>query len=149
MPYYCRTCSTRLILVHGQLPEELAHLARVTTRQWRRYVKRQDWENPIANGLRFLQVFEQPAVTTYADAASILGVSRQRVYQLASLVRKLPSEVTRALLDTEDPAIQGYFTERRLRSLTALGTDDEKVARFTALLEQVSTAIHPPRTAAR
>ena len=127
----------------------MAHLARVTTRQWRRYVKRQDWENPIAKGLRFLQVFEQPAVTTYADAASILGVSRQRVYQLASLVRKLPSEVTRALLDTEDPAIQGYFTERRLRSLTALGTDDEKVARFTALLEQVSTAIHPPRTAAR
>jgi len=54
-------------------------LARVTTRQWRQYVDRQGWENPIVKGLRLLQVFEQPAVTTYAEAASILGVSRQRV----------------------------------------------------------------------
>ena len=67
-------------------------MARVTTRQWRHYVRRQDWESPIIKGPRFLQVFEQPAVTTYAEAASILGVSRQRVYQLASLVRKLPDE---------------------------------------------------------
>ena len=148
-PYYSRTCSTGLLLVRGQKPEELAHLARITARQWRRYVKRQDWENPIVKGLRFLQVFEQPAVTTYAEAASILGASRQRVYQLTSLVRKLPDEVTRFLLGTEDPTIQGYSTERRLRPLTMLGSDEEKVAGFAALLEQVSSARHPPRTAAR
>lgn len=92
--------------------------------------------SPIAKGLRFLQVFEQPAVTTYADAAGILGVSRQRVYQLVSLVGKLPSEVKRVLLATEDPTIQGYFTERRLRPLTRLGSDEEKVAVFAALLGQ-------------
>jgi hypothetical protein len=112
-------------------------------------VKRQDWENPIVKGLRFLQAFEQPAVTTYAEAASILGASRQRVYQLTSLVRKLPDEVTRFLLGTEDPTIQGYSTERRLRPLTMLGSDEEKVAGLAALLEQVSSARHPPRTAAR
>ena len=135
-----------MLFIRGQKPEGLVHLARVTTRQWRRYMRRQDWENPIAKGLRFLQVFEQPAVTTYADAASILGVSRQRVYQLTSLVRKLPSEITRALLDTEDPAIQGYFTERRLLPLTRLGSDEEKIAGFAALLEQASSARRPPRT---
>jgi len=144
-PYYSRTCSTGILLVRGQKPEELAHLARVTTRQWRRYVKRQDWENPIAKGLRFLQVFEQPAVTTYAEAASILGASRQRVYQLTSLVRKLPDEVTRFLLGTEDPTIQGYFTERRLRPLATLHSDEEKVAEFAAMLAQANAAKHPPR----
>ncbi len=133
-PYYSRTCSTGLLFVRGQKPEELAHLARVTTRQWRRYVKRQDWENPIAKGLRFLQVFEQPAVTTYADAARILGGSRQRVYQLISLVRKLPDEVKSILRETTDPAIQGYFTERQLRPLTTLSSDGEKLAGFMALL---------------
>jgi len=109
-------------------------------------VRRQDWENPIAKGLRFLQVFEQPAVTTYADAASILGVSRQRVYQLTSLVRKLPDEVKSVLLKTDDPPTRGYFTERRLRPLTKLGSEEEKVAAFAALLVQASSATHPPLT---
>ena len=119
----------------------------MTTRQWRRYVRRQDWENPVAKGLRFLQVFEQPEVTTYADAASILGVSRQRVYQLTSLVRKLPDEVKRSLIETDDTVIQGYFTERRLRPLTALGADEKKVARFAAMLGKASAAARPPCTA--
>ncbi len=109
-------------------------------------MKRQDWESPIAKGLRFLQVFEEPTVATYADAASILGVSRQRVYQLTSLVRKLPEEVKSILLEANDPATQGYFTERRLRPLTTLGSDEEKVAAFAALLVQASSATHPPLT---
>jgi len=121
-------------------------LARITTRQWPRYVRRQGWENPIAKGLRFLQVFEQQEVTTYADAASVLGVSRQRVYQLTSLVRKLPDQVKTILLETDDPATQGYFTERRLRPLTKLGSDEKKVAAFAARLGQASSARHPPRT---
>ena len=112
-------------------------------------MKRQDWENPIAKGLRFLQVFEQPAVKTYADAASILGVSRQRVYQLTSLIRKLPEEVRNLLLETDNPAIQGDFTERQLRPLTTLSSDGEKLAGFMALLDEVCPARHPPRIAAR
>ncbi len=122
--------------MRGQKPEELAHLARVTTRQWRRYVKRQDWENPIAKGLRFLQVFEQREVTTYADAARILGVSRQRVYQFTSLVRQLPDQVKAILLETDDPATQGYFTERRLRPLATIRSNEEKLARFAVMLQQ-------------
>jgi hypothetical protein len=146
-PYYSRTCSTGLLFVRGQKPEELAHLARVTTRQWRKYVRRQDWENPILKGLRFLQVFEQPTVTTYADAARVLGVSRQRVYQLTSLIRKLPDEIRSTLLETNDPATQGYFTERRLRPLARLGTDEEKTARFAALVEQAGAERRQPRAA--
>ncbi len=112
-------------------------------------MKRQDWENPIVKGLRFLQVFEQPAVRTLAQAASILGVSRQRVYQLTTLIRKLPDEVTRVLLGTEDPTIQGYFTERRLRPLTTLGSDEERLARFTAMLEQARGQIDSQQGAGR
>ena len=77
-------------------------------------------ENPILMGLRYLKVFEQKSVTSYAKAAQILSVSRIRVYQLTSLVTRLPSEITDFLLKNDDPAVLRHFTERRLLPLTRM-----------------------------
>ena len=38
-------------------------------------------DNPILKGLRWLRVFADESVRTYAQVAEILGVSRERVYQ--------------------------------------------------------------------
>jgi hypothetical protein len=42
---------------------------------------------------RGLRVFEDESVRTYAQAAEIIGVSRERVYQLTSLVTKLSPQI--------------------------------------------------------
>jgi len=73
-------------------------------------------------------------VSTYAQAAEILGVSRQRVYQLVSLVTKLPDEVKEFLLRNDDPEMARIFTERRLRPLTQMVERDDQVACFRELL---------------
>lgn len=62
-------------------------------RQWERYQKSLMRDNPIQTGLRYLQVFQDESVQTYAQAAKILGVSRERVYQLTALVTKLPAKI--------------------------------------------------------
>ena len=108
--YYSRTCSEGLPLVRGQVPAELAHLARINSRQWRQYESDCNRENAIVTGMRYLRVFDRESVTTYAQAAELLGVSRQRVYQFVSLVTKLPAEVHDVLLSNEDRALARHFT---------------------------------------
>lgn len=73
-------------------------------------------------------------MSTYAQAAEILGVSRQRVCQLVSLVTKLPEEIKEFLARNDDPAVTRFFTERRLRPLTQMVEHDDQVTCFRDLL---------------
>lgn len=134
-PYYTSAYSRGCLFVRGEKPRELAHISKISSRKWQQYQNDLGRENPILTGLRFLRVFEQESVRSYAQAAEILDVSRQRVYQLVSLVTKLPDQIKNCLISNEDPVVGRYFTERRLRPLTALGTAEEKVARFDRMLE--------------
>ena len=68
-------------------------------------------------------------------ASSDIHPSRARVTQLLNLL-KLPSAVVACLHDCENPAVLGYFTERRLRSITAATDEAEVVKRFSALLSK-------------
>jgi len=120
MPYYTRCYEKKPFFIRGRKPEELAEISKISQRQWQRYQTDQHRQNPILTGMRYLKVFEQESVTSYAKAAEILGVSRVRVYQLASLVMKLPKEIVDFLAGNEDPAILRHFTERKLRPLTKL-----------------------------
>ena len=86
--------------------------------------------------LRTIRVFEQESVNTYAQAAEIRGLSRQRVYQLTSLVIKLTGEVKDLLVANDDPAILRYFTERRLRPLTKLADEETQRAESANMLDR-------------
>jgi hypothetical protein len=114
----------------------LAEFARVTARQWQTYQTHLKRENPILIGLRYLMAFEQESVTSYAKAAQVLGVSRIRVYQLTSLVTKLPPRIKDFLASTKDPALLRFFTERRLRPLTMISDEETQVALFAQFLAE-------------
>jgi len=132
------------MLVRCEKPRELAHIAKVSTRRWEQYENHCQRENPILEGLRFLRVFEQESVSTYAQAADILGVSRPPFCQLTSLVTRLPQQIKDFLVDNEDPAVLRHFTERRLRPLTGLATDQQKLDRFWKMLAEARpAAAHP------
>ena len=73
---------------------------------------------------------------TYAQAAEILGVSRERVYQLTALVTKLPPQIKDFLASTEDPAVLRFFSERRLRPLTMLTDRAAQMAQFAELVAE-------------
>ena len=78
-------------------------------------------------------------MNTYAQAAEILGVSRQRVYQMVSLATSLPQEITDFMLNNQDPALGRSLTERRLRPLTAIAGEDEQLALFRQMLTYAGT----------
>jgi hypothetical protein len=61
-------------------------------------------------------------------------VSRERVYQLTSLVTKLPPRIKDFLAGTKDPDLLRFFTERRLRPLTMLSDSEAQMAQFAELL---------------
>lgn len=61
-------------------------------------------------------------------------MSRERVYQLTSLVTKLPPRIKDFLAGTEDQAVVRFFTERRLRPLTMVSDGDAQMAQFAELL---------------
>jgi transposase len=79
---------------------------------------------------------EDEFVRTYAQAAEILAVSRERVCQVTSLVTKLPPEIKDFLAGTKDPDILRFFTERRLRPLTMLSDPEAQMAQFAELLAE-------------
>jgi hypothetical protein len=112
----------------------LAQISKVTQRRWHRYERDQERENPILAGMRCRRAFEDESVNTYAQAAEIVGVSRQRVYQMVSLVTKLPDGVKDFLLRNDDPVLSRFFTERRLRPVTHVVGDDAQMACFRELL---------------
>jgi hypothetical protein len=121
---------------------EFAAIAKITARQWNRYQNGRQRENPILKGLQYLRVFEDESVRTYAQAAEIPGVSRERVYQLTSLVTKLPPRIKDFLAATEDAAVLRLFTERRLRPLTMISDGDAQLDRFKCLLANAQSSTH-------
>ena len=135
--YYSRTQHKGILIVRGQRPRELGRISKISARRWKQYENDCRRENPIIKAMRFLRVFEQETVRTYAQAAEILGVSRQRVYQLTWLVTKLPEQIKDFLVTCEEPTVLRHFTERRLRPLLALKSDEEKLVQFTDMLESV------------
>ncbi|MFH1970585.1 MAG: hypothetical protein ABIJ53_09745 [Verrucomicrobiota bacterium] len=86
-----------------------------------------------------MRLFENESIRTYAQAAEIVGVCRGRVFQLVSLVTRLPKEITDFLAANKDPVIRGYFSERRLRPLTLMEYDEQKIKRFRAMLAKVAS----------
>lgn len=89
-------------------------------------------------GLQWLRLFENESIRTYAQAAEIVGVSRIRMFQLVSLITRLPREITDFLAANKDPVIRAHFSERRLRPLTLLESDEQKIKRFRAMLAKVA-----------
>ena len=94
-----------------------------------------EYPNPIMVGFRFAQYLEDHPESTYNDLAAISGISKARVCQMVALYNRLPARITAYLTNTNKPEILKYFTERRLRPLTLLGSDGDKLLKFNEMME--------------
>ncbi len=65
-----------------------------------------------------------------ADVAESFGVTKVRVCQMLALLRKLPSEITDAITDTENERFRTFFSGRRLRPLTKIADQTEEIRQF-------------------
>ena len=54
---------------------------------------------------------------------------------MVALYNRLPARITDYLMNTDETDILKHFTERRLRPLTLLASDDAKIRNFDEMTE--------------
>ena len=93
--------------------------------------------NPIKLGFQFVQYLKDHPDSTYDELAGMSGVSKARICQLVFLHNRLPAPITDYLMNNDEPEVLKYFTERKLRPLTLLTSDDDKLRKFDKLKEAI------------
>ena len=94
--------------------------------------------NPVRTGLRFVEYLNNNPDANYDDLSVDAGVTKARICQMIAHCKQLPFEITEFLLNTREPEIPNYFTERRLRPLTLLVSDEDKIKKFDEMMEAIS-----------
>jgi len=58
---------------------------------------------------------------------------------MIALCRRLPPEITEYLINTDESEILKHFTERKLRPLTLLASDEDKIKKFYEMREVLNS----------
>ena len=58
---------------------------------------------------------------------------------MIALCRRLPPEITEYLINTDESEILKHFTERKLRPLTLLASDEDKIKKFYKMREVLNS----------
>ena len=91
--------------------------------------------NPVRTGLEFVEYLNKNPNATYDDLSVDAGITKARVCQMIALYKRLPADITDFLMNVDEPNILKHFTERRLRPLTLMDSDDEKIQEFEVIRE--------------
>jgi hypothetical protein len=137
IPCFFRYNHKKKVLLRGEKPATFTPNKAITKRDWERSLKPKK-ANPIEIGTRFLEYLNENPGSTYDDIAEVFGVSKARVCQMLALCNRLPEQITNYLLNADEPDILKHFTERKLRPLTLMESDDEKINRFSEMKAELS-----------
>ena len=111
----------------------------ITQKDWKRsFHKGQEPTNAVLTGFRFVEYLKDNPDATYDDLAADAGITKARVCQMIALCKRLPTEITEFLMTTHEPEVLRYFSERRLRTLTRLASDEDKITKFNKMMEVIS-----------
>jgi hypothetical protein len=133
---YFRYNNKQKLLVKGEKSSIFASNRAITKRDWEHSLRPQkECTNPITVGFQLSQYLKDHPGSAYDDLSKIYGVCKARVCQMVALYNRLPSRITEYLMNTDEPEILKYFTERRLRPLTLLACDEDKLRKFDKMRE--------------
>jgi hypothetical protein len=119
------------MLIQGEKPVAFSANKAIMIRDWEHYFRPQkEYPNPKKVGFQFAQYLRDHPDWTYDDLSAIAGVSKTRVCQMVALYNRLPARITEYLMNIDEPEILKHFTERRLRPLTLLASDEYKIKQF-------------------
>ena len=69
----------------------------------------------------------------------MFGIGKARVGHMVTLFNRLSARITNYLMNTDEPEILKHFTEKRLRPLTLMETDDDKIRKFAEMREALNS----------
>jgi len=118
-------------LQKGIKPDNFPQNKAITMKKWRSHQRPKSKRmNPVSLGFQFVEYLEKHPDATYQDLGTENGINKARVCQMIALTKKLPTEIINCLLHEDKPEILKYFTERKLRQLTLMFSDNEKIKIF-------------------
>ena len=88
--------------------------------------------------MEFVEYLNKNPNATYYDLSVDAGITKARVCQMIALYKRLPADITDFLMNVDEPNILKHFTERRLRPLTLMDSDDEKIKEFMVIRESLN-----------
>ena len=130
---YYRYKKKNRILCKGQKPDFIPANKIFTQKEWRSHINQSKRKNPILEGYKYLEYLENNSISTYRDVARKFNISKARVSQMIALVKKLPQEIIDYFTNKDEKPDLCYFTERKLRPLTLMESDEVKIKRFNEM----------------
>jgi hypothetical protein len=130
---YYRYKKKNRILCKGEKPDFIPANKIYTQKEWRSHIRQSKRKNPILEGYKYLQYLENTPNSTYRDVAEKFNISKARVSQMIALVIKLPQEIIDYLTNKDEKPDLCYFTERKLRPLTLLESNEAKIEKFNEM----------------
>ena len=127
------------VLRKGQKPAYFPVDKAISQKDWKKsFHQQQEPAKAVLTGFRFVEYLKDNPEATYDDLAADAGITKARVCQMVALCKRLPTEITEFLMNTKEPEILKYFSERRLRPLTQLVSDEDKITKFYGMMETIS-----------
>ena len=130
---YFRYFKKKKRLFAGEKPSGFAKNKTITKREWQSALNKSNRKNPIKEGQRYLDCLEVNPAFKYQDIANEFGVSKTRVHQMIALIKKLPRVILDYFFMEDNSENLRNFTERKLRPVTLLDSDEEKIDFFRAM----------------
>jgi hypothetical protein len=120
------------VLKVGKPPEEQPK----TARRLRTRVRKGEVVNAVKVARKYQKFLERPEVLGYQQAAKKFGVSKPVISTYLAILNRLPTSFVEWLENCPDKLVVAFFSERRLRPVTRIEGDREKVNVLRALLNQ-------------
>ncbi len=120
------------VLKVGKPPEEQPK----TARRLRTRVRKGEVVNAVKVARKYQKFLERPEVLGYQQAAKKFGVSKPVISTYLAILNRLPTSFIEWLENCPDKLVVAFFSERRLRPVTRIEGDQEKVNVLRALLNQ-------------
>lgn len=130
IPCYYRYNKKKKILCKGEKPDFIPVNKILSQKKWHSHLRKTKKKNPILEAYKYLECLEQFPGSTYRDVAEKYNISKARISQMIALVKKLPQEIIDYFTSKENPKNFSYFTERKLRPLTLMKSDEAKIKKF-------------------
>jgi len=95
--------------------------------------------NPVRTGFEFVEYLNKNPNATFDDLSLDAGITKARVCQMIALYKRLPAEITDFLMKVDESKILKHFTERKLRPLTLMATNQDKIRKFAEMRESLNS----------
>ena len=140
IPCYYKYNHKKQALLKGQKSANFPANKAITQKDWKRSIRqKRKLKNPVRTGFEFVAYLDKNPNATYDDLSVEAGITKARVCQMIALYKRLPAEITDFLMNVDESKILKHFTERKLRPLTLLASDEDKIKKFYEMREVLNS----------